>query len=228
GIELISATAPISFRAGGTVEVDDCIDVDDSLQGSLGSVCASGVPTTLIYLLDIGPYTTTGLRSVVNTATLTARATGATASDAHIVRVDVPAGGCTLTIGYWKTHAGAGPQHDMVSPLLPIWLGAPDGAASVSVTTPGEAIDLLAMADSAANGLNRLAAQLLGLKLNVSAGADASAVAAAAEAANAFLTTHAAASWKRLSKTDKASVTAWATTLDRFNKGLIGPGHCVE
>ena len=29
----------------------------------------------------------------------------------------------TRTIGYWKTHAGFGPQEDVVTPLLPIYLG---------------------------------------------------------------------------------------------------------
>jgi len=38
--------------------------------------------------------------------------------------------GCTRTIGYWKTHAGFGPQADGLSAHLPIWLGTPGGASS--------------------------------------------------------------------------------------------------
>jgi hypothetical protein len=228
GLQLISASAPVSFRGGGTAEVDDCVDVDDSLKGALGSVCAADSPMTLVYILDVGPYSTSGLRSVVNTATLTARSTGATASDSHTVLADVPAGGCTLTIGYWKTHAGSGPQRDMVSPLLPIWLGDAGGETSVEVSTPHQAIELLRMADSSANGLNRLAGQLVAAKLNFGAGADGSAVATTVMAADAFLTTHATSSWKKLSKADKSSVTTLGATLDQYNKGLTGPGHCVE
>ena len=54
-------------------------------------------------------------------------------------------GGCTRTIGYYKTHAGFGPQDDVVTPLLPVWLGTPAGDKSMQVTSAAMAVDVLTM-----------------------------------------------------------------------------------
>jgi len=136
-------------------------------------------------------------------------------------------GGCTLTIGYWKTHAGfTGRNPDRVTPLLPIWLGTTGGAKSIQVTSAAQAVSLLSMSGDASNGINKLYAQLLGAKLNMANGADGSAVASTIAAADAFLATKKAADWGSLSKADKQMVLGWMTTLDNYNNGYIGPGHC--
>ncbi len=135
-------------------------------------------------------------------------------------------GGCTRTIGYWKNHAGFGPQADVVTPLLPQWLGTSGGAKSVQVTTAALAVALLDKSGDASNGINKLYAQLLAAKLNIANGASGSAVLQTITQADLFLATHAAADWNSLSSAQRQQVLAWAATLDDYNNGKIGPAHC--
>lgn len=217
---------PFSFTNATIEEVDKCVDVTDSMAGSLGTVCVGDAPKTFTYTATIGPYATCGPRTITNTAIFRAHDTGATGEATAEVDVDVPClGGCTRTIGYWKTHAGFGPQADAVTPLLPISVG------SINVTTAALAVQLLSMEGSnddfdASNGINKLYAQLLGAKLNGASAADTSAVASTIAAADAFLATHDSTSWDGLSKAEKGTVLGWMTTLDEFNNGLGGAAHC--
>lgn len=133
---------------------------------------------------------------------------------------------CTRTIGYWKNHAGFGPQADVVTPLLPVWLGTSGGTKSVHVTTAALAVSLLDKSGDASNGINKLYAQLLAAKLNIAAGANGSAVLQTITQADQFLATHAAADWSSLSSTQRQQVLAWAAVLDDYNNGRIGPAHC--
>ena len=119
--------------------------------------------------------------------------TGTADADVDVtVECAPPTPGCTHTIGYWKNHAGFGPQADVVTPLLPIRLGSAGGAKSIDVTTAAKAVSLLKMEGSngvkaASNGINKLYAQLLGAKLSGADGADGSAIAGVIGAADAFL-----------------------------------------
>ena len=133
---------------------------------------------------------------------------------------------CTRTIGYWKTHAGIGPQADVVTPLLPLWLGTSAGAKSVHVTTAALAVALLDKSGDASNGINKLYAQLLGTKLNIANGANGSVVLQVITQADLFLAAHGAADWNSLSAAQRQQVVAWAATLDDYNNGRIGPSHC--
>lgn len=140
-----------------------------------------------------------------------------------------PGAGCTLTIGYWKTHAGfTGRNPDQVTPLLPVWLGTPGGTDSIEVTTAQQAVDTLSMKvyGDPSNGITKLYAQLLGAKLNIASGADGSAVASTIAAADAFLATHSYTDWASLTLTQQQQVLTWMNTLDEYNIGAIGPGHC--
>jgi hypothetical protein len=133
---------------------------------------------------------------------------------------------CTRTIGYWKNHAGTGPQQDRLTPLLPIWLGSENGATSIRVTSASGAIHLLNHGGDASNGINKLYAQLLAAKLNIKSGTDGSVIAQTITAADAFLATHSAADWRGLSAHERAQVLTWMDTLDRYNNGKLGPTHC--
>lgn len=141
-----------------------------------------------------------------------------------------PMGGCSHTIGYWKTHAGFGPQADVVTQHLPIWLGTAGGAKSYQVTNATMAVRFLSQNyyGTSSNGITKLYAQLLGAKLSIADGADGGAVAAAIASADAFLATHNYLDWTSLSNAQKAMVNGWKDTLDQYNNGLIGPGHCDE
>jgi len=136
--------------------------------------------------------------------------------------------GCSLTIGFWKTHAGFGPQADVVTPLLPIWLGNEGGAESIYVDNATIAHNILLMNvyGTPSNGITKLYAQMLGTKLNIANGADGSAVAATIAAADAFLATHDYTDWDGLTKMDKYIVNGWKSAFDDYNNGDIGPGHC--
>lgn len=136
--------------------------------------------------------------------------------------------GCTRSIGFWKNHAGFRHQQDLVTPLLPLWLGNADGAASIAVLNARTALAVFQMKfyGSPFNGITRLYAKLLAAKLNVAAGADGSAVAAVITAADSFLGSHTWRSWWYLSKTDRKQVLRWTTVLTQYNSGRIGPGAC--
>ncbi|HZO43661.1 MAG TPA: hypothetical protein VFE97_30880, partial [Methylomirabilota bacterium] len=129
-------------------------------------------------------------------------------------------------IGFWKNHAGFGPQADVVTPLLPVWLGTAAGTRSVFVTSASQAVTLLDKSGDASNGINKLYAQLLAARLNIKSGADGSAVLQTITQADVFLATHNAADWGSLSADDRGRVLTWAATLDDYNNGRIGPGHC--
>ncbi len=117
---------------------------------------------------------------------------------------------CTFTLGYWKNHASSWP----VSSLT---LG------TVSYTQ-AQLLQILNQ-PVGGNGLISLAHQLITADLNIANGADPSAVSATITAANAqigglvvppigsgFLS--------------PASTSSETQTLDDYNNGLIGPGHC--
>ncbi|HMA40773.1 MAG TPA: hypothetical protein VKP10_11885 [Gemmatimonadales bacterium] len=227
-----TGTADVKFGTPSS-ETDECIVVSDTYAGDLGTVCAVDAPKTFTYSRTIGPYATPGTYTVDNTASFVTNDQGTTDDDSWTVNVNVPGVGCSLTIGYWKTHAGFGPQADMVTALLPIQLGTVGGAKSIQVTTASLAVQLLSFNGSnnvfdGSNGINKLYAQLLGAKLDIANGSDGSAVASTITAADAFLATHNSTDWSGLTKPQKNLVLSWVATLDQYNNGLIGPGHCSQ
>jgi hypothetical protein len=141
-----------------------------------------------------------------------------------------PMEGCTRTIGYWKNWTGLGPQDDMMSALLPIWLGDAGGSKSIPVTTVEIAVDVLTMKTYGKNnnGITKLYAQLLAAKLNISNGASGMDVADIISDADAFLADNDWNDWGDLSDADKGMVMGWQGDLDDYNNGLIGPGHCDD
>jgi hypothetical protein len=217
------------FGSASVTEVDRTVTVTDTAGGTtrtLGTVSA-GDAGTFAYSGQVGPYAECGQYTFTNTATYSAPS-GKRGSASAAVAVNVPCTGCTLTIGYWKTHAGLGPQADMMLGKLPQYLGTIGGAKTLVVSTESQAVSILDKSGDASNGINRLYAQLLGAKLNIAAGASAGAVSTTISQADAFLATKSSVDWIKLNKNDKNKVLAWASTLDQYNNGLIGPGHCSQ
>lgn len=130
----------------------------------------------------------------------------------------VPPGGCTFTQGYWKTH-GPLPTGNNTNewPVNQLTLG------TVTYTD----LQLQSIFDKPAqgNGLITLAHQLIAAKLNIENGADGSSVAGAIAAADALIggLVIPPVGTGSLSSGSTSSLT---TTLDSFNSGLTGPGHC--
>jgi hypothetical protein len=231
-----NAFVPFDFSSPTVNEVDECVNVTDSMAGALGTVCVADSPKTFTYSKTAGPYSEEqcGDHKVDNTARFLTNDTGASGSASASVDVTVvcePPSGCTRTIGYWKTHAGFGPQADVVTQYLPIWLGTAAGAKSINVTTAAKAVSLLQMEGSngvkaASNGINKLYAQLLGTKLNAKAGASISSVSATIAAADAFLANNNSLSWSGLSSAQKTMVNGWMSKFDSYNNGNEGTLHC--
>ncbi len=138
--------------------------------------------------------------------------------------------GCTLTIGFWKNHAGFGPQDDVLSQYLPIWLGTEGGGSSLFVDNAAMAVDILKMKTygEPSNGFTKLYAQLLGAKLNMAAGADYSDITGYLASADALLAMYDWNDWASFSRTEKKDVVTLMSWFDQYNNGLIGPGHCDD
>lgn len=154
----------------------------------------------------------------------------------NTITVDIYTGvcstGCTLTIGYWKTHAGfTGNNADRITQYLPITLGCPNATAyakGVIVTSAAQAQLIVSpnlLSGGASNGLNKVAAQLLAAKLNTANGASGASVAAG----DAHLCNYGFNSgrWSSLSNSIKSQINAVATALDNYNNGLAGVAHCT-
>ncbi len=117
---------------------------------------------------------------------------------------------CTYTQGYWKNHPEAWP----VSSLT---LGS-------VVYTQQQLLNILGQPVQG-NGLISLAHQLIAAKLNIQAGADPTAAAAAIASADALIgglvIPPVGAGYIHPSQTSSLT-----QTLDDYNNGIIGPGHC--
>lgn len=229
-----SGTANVDFSSASINDMDKCITINDTLGGSLGSVCYNELPKTFTYSSQIGPFATCGPRTVPNTATFTTDTTETSGSSSWNVNVNTPCVlGCTLTIGYWKNHAGFGPQINMVTPLLTpsIYLGTPPPPKSILVANATIARDILNMNGTygtPSNGVTKLYAQLLGAKLNIRSGASATFISPTIIASDTFLTNNDWNSWTVLSKAQKNLVLSWMTALDNYNNGLSGVPHCSQ
>jgi hypothetical protein len=125
---------------------------------------------------------------------------------------------CTYTQGYWKTH-GPIPTGNNTNewPVTSLQLG------TVAYTD----LELQSIFDipAAGNGLISLAHQLISAKLNIAKGADGSSITATLAAADALIggLVIPPVGGGFLPPSTASSLT---NTLNNYNNGLIGPGHC--
>ncbi|MDW8098454.1 MAG: SdrD B-like domain-containing protein [Anaerolineae bacterium] len=141
GTTAFSGSAGINFSNAIITEVDECVEVNDTYAGSLGTVCYPNVPKTFTYQRRIGPYDACGDYTVENTASFTANDTGATGEDSWRVTVHVP---CTVsyTLGnfVWDDQDEDGIQDEGEPGIsdVPVWLfsGACDPNADYNSMTP--------------------------------------------------------------------------------------------
>jgi len=106
-----STTVPFDFTSAVRTDIDECVAVSDSLQGSLGTVCygVDSLPKTFSYPRTLGPFSNPGNTSVNNTASFATNDTQAPGSDNWTVTVHVgPLFGvgdfCTYTQGGWGSR----------------------------------------------------------------------------------------------------------------------------
>ncbi|MCS7295277.1 MAG: hypothetical protein NZ761_07750 [Dehalococcoidia bacterium] len=162
----------------------------------------------------------TRVGALTNTATLTEDDTGQTrtATASVTVYADCPTQpggdggyqGCTYTQGYWQRWTDRWPMG--YSPDDPFYNSGQTWIQVLRTPTRGNAYYILAH-------------QFIAATLNVANGATApeEVQAALANAAAYFAT---ADPNDPYATTPRADLVAWAGTLDRFNNGYIGPGHC--
>jgi len=125
---------------------------------------------------------------------------------------------CTLTQGYWKNHEEVWPK-----PYSPTaqWLDATHQVNGV--TWDG----LMGMSVAGGNSYMQLAHQWIAATLNLNgATSNIPAVANAMSLGQAWLLAKTPASTNTVPNIKDAQATAWATTLDNFNNGLLGIPHC--
>jgi hypothetical protein len=223
-----SATADVIFGSTPTQLIDESIDVyDDTFGLFLGTVTVgenitpSGSFSFPSYSTTYGPFLAPGDYSETNTASFITNDTKTRGNDSWTVIIHVKSSYGTLTIGYWKTHAGfTGNNPDNVTKYLPIWLGKSTGTKSVQVTNASQAVSILQMNGTASNGINKLYAQLLATKLNIANGADDSSINLVISASDDFLAIHNANDWNTLTKAQKTQVLVWMNALDSYNNGI--------
>ncbi len=99
GTTNFSGTAAVDFTNATVTLIDESIEVEDSLQGPLGTVNAADAPKTFTYTRTVGPYENCGKFDVPNTASFVTvdddNDTGATGSDDWNVEVTVL---CKVTV----------------------------------------------------------------------------------------------------------------------------------
>lgn len=135
---------------------------------------------------------------------------------------------CTYGKGFWKNHAGMGPQEDLVSDLLPIWLGDDDGDFSMAVETSEMAFGILGqhIYGHPSNGITKLYAHFLTAKLNIANGASNDDISELVTDVDDFLADNDYNVWDELSQEDKQMINGWKGTFEDYNEGEIGPGSC--
>ena len=139
-------------------------------------------------------------------------ATRAVFSDLEGVRVFLQAGvWCTCTQGYWKNHPDVWPVEEITIGGV---IYTKEQATAILQTAVGDDATLI------------LAHQLISAKLNVLNGADPSAIETTIADADNWLTEHPLGSDPP--KPDRQQGINLAETLDAYNNGVIGPGHCED
>jgi hypothetical protein len=136
-------------------------------------------------------------------------------------------GGCTLTQGYWKTHSARGP-----APYDDTWAQLPQSENTPFFTSGKSYYQVLQTAPQG-NAYYILAHQYIAAELNQLNGASIPAtVLSAYNAATTLFQnpayTPAYIGGLKGSNALRNQYLSYAKTLDDYNNGLTGPGHCTE
>jgi hypothetical protein len=131
---------------------------------------------------------------------------------------------CTLSSGYWKTHApGANARLDTT------WFELPNGPATPFFLSGETYLAVVAKADEG-NAYNILAQQYIAAELNFLRGADPAAVQVKFDQAKALFEQYTPAEVEALASSDpvRQQFVYLASILDDYNNGYIGPGYCSQ
>jgi hypothetical protein len=219
-----SGTADVTF-GNPTTEVNKCVDVSDTLEGSLGEVCADEAPETFNYTLNLGKSDPADVQLECGDNPVTNTASLSTGEEVSVtLNVNVACGnGCTLTQGYWKTHSDRGP-----APYDDAWKNLSALEEDTLFFNSGRTWYTVFGTAPAGNAFYNLAHQYMAAKLNVLNGASSTAAVDSALSSAETLFNSLSAGGTTLTRAQRTQALALATTLDKYNNGLIGPGHCSE
>lgn len=223
-------TADVKF-GDPTTKVDECVEVwddkgDPANPIKLGDVCAADAPKTFSYKLWIGPFDCGD--SIFKNVAWLITSDSKTKEYAYWeirIKVDCPVG-CTLTQGYWKTHSEFGP-----APYDATWAKLPSGASTIFFLSNQTYHEVLWTPPAGGNAYYSLAHQYIAAELNKLAGAASTPeVDAALSSSKTLFETYTPDQIAALKGNDalRQQFIALADTLDKYNNGLIGPGHCSE
>ncbi len=229
-------TADVIFGDPTTV-IDDCVDISDThpeFAATFGvvNICES---QTFEYDVELSAADfECGENLVENTATLHEDdGEDEESTETVTVEVDCPVtGGCTLTIGYWKTHSKYGP-----APFDSTWASGldPSGGAFDEDTTfyfSGQTYyQVLWTSPGGGNAYYILAHQYIATLLNIAAGADPPAgvdLLAIHDFFDDAANTPAAIGALKGNNATRAMLLDWASMLDDYNNGLSNVNHCSE
>jgi hypothetical protein len=229
------AKEPIDWENGAIEETDECIDLSDThpefgeeFEDPL-NVCADEDPfeRKFEYSKDY-EATECGTDTVENTASFTTNDTATQDSDTATVYVRVPCGdGCSLTPGYWKTHSKYGP-----APYDDNWANVLPSGEDTTFFSSGKSYYDALWTSPKGNAYYILAHAYIAAELNFLNGADPTDAEVAFNAATALFQTYTpaqvAAAKGKNGNALRAQFISLAKTLDDYNNGLIGPGHCDE
>lgn len=136
-----------------------------------------------------------------------------------ITFTNAPAAGCTLTLGFWKTHGET-------------WNDASDNKPFLTTTTfynSGQNyLTILSTPPAKGNAYLILAHQFIAAMLNTGGGASGNSSVDQALAGAAAYFAGAPAGIPNPVDPTRSQLIAWASTLDQYNNGTIGPGHCPD
>lgn len=227
------ASDPWSFEDAFVNSLNTCVDVSDSLFGDLGQICANSTQTSFTYTLEIS-YPNCGEYEFTNVASFTSlnpdgsQGTDSGSSswtiDVHVPCVD----GCTRTQGYWKTHSEMGP-----APYDDTWSQIVPQGANTPFFHSGKTYYQVLHTAPAGNAYYILAHQFIAAQLNLLNGATIpddvqAAYDQAYDLFNNPTNTPAYIGSLKGNNTLRALFISLANTLEQYNSGVLGPGHCSE
>lgn len=221
----VEAIAPIDWNnATGTV-VDECVSVNDTFAGDLGTVCAGDQTSFTFTYNRLFKYDECGMYVAPNTAKfVVVNNPEKLGESSWEVKITVPCeGGCTLTPGYWKTHSKYGP-----APYDSTW-DLKLGGDAIFLGTGKSYYEVLWMTPQGGNAYLILAHAFIAAEMNGLNGAFIPAdVQSAWNQAQGLLITYQSVMSIPKNSADRGIAIELAEILDDYNNGLIGPGHCSE
>lgn len=235
GTTEFSGTAEINFDNAVMTKIDECVDVfdkhDELTEEKLGEVCwpIDEGENVFEFSHQVGvkegaDYECDKEYLVFNTARFVTNDTEAEGKAKAEVCYTIPCPGCTLTPGYWKTHSKYGPApYDATWNLL--------GEDKMFFLSGQTYYEVLWTSPSGGNAYYILAHAYIAAELNALNGAGFAAAQDAFDQATKLFekyTPDQVAAFKGKDASIRNKFIELAEILDKYNNGLIGPGHCSD